>query len=122
MSTSLLDEILKGEEVLAKGRRAPCLRAPHSAALSHAHLLRSLVTGRSLPQALPCTLLHEGRHLAMLDPTARQPELPVRAHRPRLSTADMPRRACALLTALVADFPAYRSSRRVRSSSCRFGC
>jgi hypothetical protein len=83
MSTSLLDEILKGEEVLATGRRAPCLRAPHSAASSHARLLRSLVTGRSLPQALPCTLLHEGRHLAMLDPTARQPELPVRAHRPR---------------------------------------
>jgi hypothetical protein len=83
MSTSLLDEILKGEEVLATGRRAPCLRAPHSAASSHARLLRSLVTGRSLPQALPCSLLHEGRHLAMLDPTARQPELPVRAHRPR---------------------------------------
>ena len=83
MSTTLLDEILKGEEVLATGRRAPCLRAPHSAASSHARLLRSLVTGRSLPQALPCTLLHEGRHLAMLDPTARQPELPVRAHRPR---------------------------------------
>ncbi|KOO32606.1 DNA replication complex gins protein psf3 [Chrysochromulina tobinii] len=77
MSTSLLDEILKGEEVLATGRRAPCLRAPHSAASSHARLLRSLVTGRSLPQALPCTLLHEGRHLAMLDPTARQPELPL---------------------------------------------
>ena len=83
MSTTLLDEILKGEEVLATGRRAPCLRAPHSVASSHARLLRSLVTGRSLPQALPCTLLHEGRHLAMLDPTARQPELPVRAHRPR---------------------------------------
>ena len=88
MSTTLLDEILKGEEVLATGRRAPCLRAPHSVASSHARLLRSLVTGRSLPQALPCTLLHEGRHLAMLDPTARQPELPVRhtAHADPLPT------------------------------------
>jgi hypothetical protein len=84
-----LDSVLRDEQVFTASPRAARERPMPTA--------RPTVCA---PQLLPCTMLHEGRHLAWLDPSARQSE-PVRAaasaapapahnQRPRLDVAACP--------------------------------
>ena len=76
---------------------------------SHVSLSASLSNGRaSRPQLLPTELLHEGRHLAWLDPTAPK-ALPVRVCPRRrhplrscLERVSLPKHASARLSALAA--------------------